>query len=112
MTSTAFTTGRPFRVALRRVGSTDDAAYTALAGCFDLLEADQRLSERAGRLVVIKPNVTAPRPSGSGVVTDVRVVEAFVRLLREREPRVERIVVADGPGMADALKCFAVAGYE
>ncbi|MDP8908506.1 MAG: DUF362 domain-containing protein, partial [Chloroflexota bacterium] len=46
------------------------------------------------------------------VVTDVAVVEAFVRLLRERAPGVERVVVADGPGMVDAADCFRVAGYE
>jgi uncharacterized protein (DUF362 family) len=61
---------------------------------------------------MIKPNLTAPRPSGSGIVTDVAVVAAFVRLLRERAPAVQRIVVADGPGMVDIMRCFEVAAYD
>jgi uncharacterized protein (DUF362 family) len=98
----------PYRVALTRVdGSPDDA----LAQVFDLLGDSPPLAERAGRLVVIKPNLTAPRPSGSGVVTDVAVLAAFVRLLRERAPRVERVVIGDGPGMVEAAECFRVAGY-
>jgi uncharacterized protein (DUF362 family) len=84
----------------------------ALARAFDLLGDAPSLVERAGRLVVIKPNLTAPRVSGSGVVTDVAVVEAFVRLLRAHAPGVERIVVGDGPGMVEAAECFRVAGYE
>lgn len=97
-----------YRVALVRAEPTPDAA---LERAFDLLEGPA-LGERAGKLVVVKPNLTAPRPSGSGVVTDVAVVEAFVRLLRERAPRVERVVVGDGPGMVDVAECWRVAGYE
>ncbi len=100
-----------YHVALARVVTDVDAA---LRRAFDLLEAagEPSLAERAGRLVTIKPNLTAPRASGSGVVTDVAVVEAVVRLLRERAPGIERIVVADGPGMVDAARCFTAAGYD
>ncbi len=100
-----------FHVALARA---EIGAGAALRRAFDLLDAagEPSLAERAGRLVTIKPNLTAPRPSGSGVVTDVAVVEAFVRLVRERATGVERIVVADGPGMVDADRCFTAAGYD
>ncbi len=98
-------------VALAGVASDVDSA---LRRVLDLLEAagEPALARRAGRLVTIKPNLTAPRESGSGVVTDVAVVEAFVKLLRERAPDVERVVVADGPGMIDADRCFLAAGYN
>lgn len=101
----------PFRVAVQRV---DGDVRTSLECAFDLLEAagDPTLRQRAAGLVTIKVNLTAPRPSGSGVVTDVAVVDAFVRLLRERAPNVGRVIVADGPGMARAEECFRVAGYE
>lgn len=99
----------PYRVALAAVG---ESVEMALRRAFDLLEDRPSLAERAGRLVTIKPNLTAPRASGSGVVTDVVVVEAFVRLLRERAPFVERIIVADGPGMVDVAECFRIAGYD
>ncbi|HYI16158.1 MAG TPA: DUF362 domain-containing protein [Thermomicrobiales bacterium] len=99
---------RPYRVALTRVETSPDDAMTR---AFDLLGDAPALAERATGLVTIKPNLTAPRPSGSGVVTDVAVVAAFVRLLRERAPGVQRIVVADGPGMVDTARCFEAAGY-
>jgi uncharacterized protein (DUF362 family) len=82
-----------------------------LTRAFDLLGDAPSLAERARGLVTIKPNLTAPRASGSGVVADVAVVAALVRLLRERVPDVERIVVGDGPGMVDTFRCFEVAGY-
>lgn len=101
----------PFHVAVQQAG---DDVNAALARAFDLLDAagEPTLGARATGLVTIKVNLTAPRSSGSGVVTDVAVVEAFVRLLRERAPGIQRIVVADGPGMARAEECFQVAGYE
>lgn len=102
---------RPFRVALLRAA---EHVPSSLSRAFDLLKqaGEPSLRERATGLVTIKVNLTAPRPSGSGVVTDVAVVDAFVRLLRDRAPDVQRIVVADGPGMARAEECFKVAGYE
>lgn len=100
-----------YHVALARV---EDDVTAALRPAFDLLEAagEPSLAARAGRLVTIKPNLTAPRSSGSGVVTDIAVVEAFVRILRDQCPAVERIVVADGPGMVDVARCFTTAGYD
>src|SRR5688500_11122072 len=108
MDSSSHQPQRPYRVALTRVETSVD---DALARAFDLLGNLPSLAERATGLVTIKPNLTAPRASGSGVVTDVAVVAAFVRLLRERAPAVQRIVVADGPGMVDTFRCFEAAGY-
>jgi uncharacterized protein (DUF362 family) len=99
----------PYRVAITRVESSVD---DAMARALDLLGESPSLAERATGLVTIKPNLTAPRPSGSGIVTDVAVVAAFVRILRERAPNVQRIVVADGPGMVDTFRCFDAAGYS
>jgi uncharacterized protein (DUF362 family) len=100
---------RSYRVALTRVEASVDDAITRT---FDLLGDAPSLADRANGLVTIKPNLTAPRASGSGVVTDVAVVAAFVRLLRERAPAIQRIVVADGPGMVDTVRCFEAAGYD
>ncbi len=108
MDSSSFAQQRPYRVALTRVETSVD---DALARAFGLLDETPSLAERARGLVTIKPNLTAPRPSGSGVVTDVAVVAAFVRLLRQQAPNVQRIVVADGPGMVDTFRCFEAAGY-
>jgi uncharacterized protein (DUF362 family) len=100
---------RPYCVAVRCVTETP---YRALDDAFELLAGQASLAERAGSLVTIKPNLTAPRPSGSGVVSDVAVVAAFVRLLRKHAPGVRRVVIGDGPGMVSARECFRVAGYE
>lgn len=109
MDSSSLPPQRSYRVALTRVESSVDAA---LSRAFDLLGDSPSLAERATGLVTIKPNLTAPRASGSGVVTDVAVVAAFVGLLRERAPAVQRIIVADGPGMVDTNRCFEAAGYD
>ena len=47
--------------------------------------------------IVIKPNVVEPYPSGSGVVTDWRVVKAVVKLVHEIVPDA-KVTVAEGPG--------------
>ncbi len=109
MNSTTTEPTPPFSVALTRVDADVDSAMRRV---FDLLGDEATLENRPSGLVTIKPNLTAPRPSGSGIVTDVAVVEAFVRLLRERAPDVQRIVVADGPGMVDTARCFTIAGYD
>ena len=49
------------------------------------------------RLVLIKPNWVTDAPSGSGSITDNRVVRAVIKLVYEANPDAE-IVVADGSG--------------
>ena len=49
------------------------------------------------RWVAIKPNVTIPKPSGSGIVTDARVVRAVAILVHEAAPGA-RISIAEGAG--------------
>jgi len=46
--------------------------------------------------VLIKPNLIGPSPSGSGIVTDCRVVEAVAKLVQERNPA--RVVIGEGSG--------------
>jgi uncharacterized protein (DUF362 family) len=99
-----------YRVAVVRADDTESALRRAFALLSEAGES--RLSARVGGLVTIKPNLTAPRESGSGIVSDVAVVEALIRLIQESADNVERIVVADGPGMADAARCFEIAGYN
>ncbi len=47
--------------------------------------------------VVIKPNIVELKPSGSGVVTDCRVVKALVKIVHEIVPEA-RITIAEGNG--------------
>jgi uncharacterized protein (DUF362 family) len=67
------------------------------------------LASRASR-VFVKPNVTYPRPSGVGAVTDARVLEALLEALRDAG--AGRIVVGDGPGKSSAFDGFEAAGYS
>lgn len=54
---------------------------------------------RTGQRVLIKPNICVPAPSGSGMVTDARVLEAVTRLVLDLGARP---VIAEG----------AAAGYD
>jgi len=49
------------------------------------------------RVVVIKPNITIVQPSGSGIVTDARLVRAVALLVHEVAPSA-RILIGEGPG--------------
>ena len=74
------------------------------------LELEGSFAARArGARVFVKPNVTYPRPSGVGAVTDARVLEALLAALRDAG--ASAIVVGDGPGKSEAHAGFEAAGY-
>ena len=101
---------QPFEVG---VVPSDDESLAAPSARTDSLTADQVLQmvRRAvdlvggmeafvpdtARRVAIKPNVTIPEPSGSGIVTDARVVRAVAILVHEAAPGA-RISIAEGAG--------------
>ena len=65
--------------------------------------------------VLIKPNTVNPSVSGSGKVTDARVVSAVTQIVKEKNPG--RIVIGEGssvgydfPGREDSIHCMKVAG--
>jgi len=49
------------------------------------------------RRVALKVNIVEPRPRGSGVITDVRVVRALIEIVHEVAPQA-RIAIVEGPG--------------
>ena len=66
-----------------------------------------------GSNVLIKPNVVAPSPSGSGKITDARVTEAVTRIVLESNPA--KVVIGDirpdaGNAAADRLDGLYVRG--
>ncbi|RKY59179.1 MAG: hypothetical protein DRP95_05310, partial [Candidatus Latescibacterota bacterium] len=72
--------------------------------------------------VVIKPNIVEPKPPGSGVITDWRVVKAIIKMVHEIAPEA-RITIAEGPGgwvspgheieaWTEVVDGFEVAGYR
>ena len=80
----------------------------ALTHAFDSIEWK-------GSIVLIKPNVVKPVQSGSGIVTDARLIEAVTRLVLERNPR--SVVIGEGssvgydfPDRMDSMDCMEVAG--
>lgn len=95
--------GRP-RVAL--VGRDEPEALVRRA-----LELDPEFARLAGRAarVFVKPNLTYPRPSGVGAVTDARVLDALLAALRDAGAGT--ILMGDGPGKNPARECFDAAGY-
>jgi uncharacterized protein (DUF362 family) len=62
-----------------------------------------------GARVFVKTNVTYPRPSGTGAVTDARVLEGLLAALRDAGAGA--LIVGDGPGKSPAEEGFAAAGY-
>lgn len=65
--------------------------------------------------VLIKPNSVNPSRSGSGMVTDARIVEAVAKLVLEKNPKNAIIgegssVGYDFPGREDSLQCMKIAG--
>lgn len=68
----------PSRVSIVNIQSDTDAAVRKAVEQAGGLELDP--SDR----ILIKPNMSCGKPSGSGLVTNVEVVAAVVRLVRER----------------------------
>ena len=60
--------------------------------------------------VIIKVSLDEVKPSGSGLVTNVEVVRAIVRMVKEAGAR--RITVADGSLKTSTWKAFEAAGYD
>ena len=47
-------------------------------------------------MVLLKPNIVSPKLSGSGEVTDVRVIKALVKIIDEVDPGNMEIVIGEG----------------
>jgi len=60
--------------------------------------------------VIIKVSLDEAKPSGSGLVTNVEVVRAIVRMAKDAGAR--RITVADGSLKTNTWKAFEAAGYN
>ncbi len=60
--------------------------------------------------VIIKVSLDEAKPSGSGLVTNVEVVRAIVKIVKEAGAR--RITIADGSLKANTWKAFEAAGYD
>lgn len=71
----------------------------------DLLGGMSAFVDRTDTLVVLKVNISVLQPSGSGVVTDTRVVRAVALLVHEAAPGA-KILIAEGAGgwMSPALQ--------
>jgi uncharacterized protein (DUF362 family)/ferredoxin len=80
----------PSRVSIVSIRDNIDAAVreaTELAGGLEI---------HRGERILIKPNMSCGKPSGSGLVTNVDVVAAVIRLVREHSKSAD-VLVADLP---------------
>lgn len=81
-------------------GDLKEAIY--LAGGFDVSDND---------FIVIKPNLCDFRPSYEGGTTDPRIVESFIKILREKSnPRIA--IVESDHAVGDASDEFERLGYR
>ncbi|MBW2055913.1 MAG: DUF362 domain-containing protein [Deltaproteobacteria bacterium] len=101
------------------MGGNSTAMGVAIVYGNDVTKMVERLILSQGALgslrpddtVVIKPNLVVSRQEWAGVDTDPRIVEALVKVLKERG--VRRITVADGSGMGySATRAFHICGYR
>ncbi|MEW6753589.1 MAG: DUF362 domain-containing protein [Candidatus Latescibacterota bacterium] len=76
---------------------TADQVLGMVRRAVDLVGGMASVVPDTARLVAIKPNIVEDRPSGSGVVTDARVVRAVALLVHEAAPRA-RLRIAEGSG--------------
>jgi uncharacterized protein (DUF362 family) len=75
-----------------------------------LASTDALDSLRSDDTVVIKPNLVASKKEWTGINTDPRVVEALVKVLKDKG--LTRITVGDGSGMGySATKALQICGY-
>ncbi len=91
-------------VAVVRGGSIEAAVRKAV----DLIGGISGRVKKWDR-VLIKVSLDDAKPSGSGLVTNVEVVRAIVKLCKEAGAR--RITVADGSIKTNTWKAFDAAGY-
>ena len=78
--------------------------------------AEGRIDLKEAR-VLIKPNVVKPAKSGSGIVTDSRVVKAVAEFVLEKKP--EKVILGEGsavgydfPHRRDSFDCMEEAGIS
>ncbi|MFC1526121.1 DUF362 domain-containing protein [Candidatus Latescibacterota bacterium] len=63
----------------------------------DLIGGMSAVVADTAHLVAIKPNITIAQPSGSGIITDARIIRAVAILVHEVAPEA-RILITEGPG--------------
>ncbi len=80
----------PSRVSIVNISEDIDASVRKAVELAGGLELD------SGERILIKPNMSCGKPSGSGLVTNVDVVAAVVRLVREQCKQAD-VLVADLP---------------
>ena len=102
--SPSFAAERPL-VAVVKGGNIDAAVRKAVA----LVGGMQGRVKKWDR-VIIKVSLDEAKPSGSGLVTNVEVVRAIVRMAKDAGAR--RITVADGSLKTSTWKAFEAAGYN
>ncbi len=76
---------------------TPDQVAAMVRRAVDLAGGMKAVVPYAAKLVLIKPNISVAQPSGSGIVTDARVVRGVALLVHEVAPGA-RILIAEGAG--------------
>jgi uncharacterized protein (DUF362 family) len=101
------------KVSISRVG---DSLFEAVDQAIELAGGLKDLVTPSSQ-VLVKPNIYASEPSGTGKITDARVVEAIVRHLQRLGPR--RIIIGEGSAAGylfmkghNTEEAFTVSGYR
>jgi uncharacterized protein (DUF362 family) len=99
-------------VSIARVQNDDIEA--AVRGAVALAEGFDELAWKDAT-VLVKPNSVLPTKSGTGIVTDVRLVEAVTKLVLEQNPK--QVLIGEGSSVGydyrerwNSMHCMEVAG--
>ena len=80
-------------------------AYEATIKALELTDFKKLVEKKSN--IVIKPNLTNFLKAKDGITTDVNIVRAIL----DQIPKPENVIVAEGPGGADAKHAFRFNGY-
>ena len=61
--------------------------------------------------VIIKPNLCALKPPETGATTDVKVVEALIKIIKREEPTAKIYIVESDTHIRDTWKAFELLGF-
>jgi len=90
------------------IADDPEAINSALETALDLIGG---IELRNGSKVVIKPNLTELRAPDTGITSDVRIVEALVRIIQKKTCNCEIVIVESDNSSRKASEAFSQLGF-
>jgi len=91
--------------------NVEDDFHSIFQSLNSLISDVGRLHLKPNIKVTIKPNLCALKPSETGATTDVKVVEALVKIIKRKEPTAKIYIVESDTHIRDTWKAFEILGF-